>query len=62
VPVPYLGDVLDFEHALIRAALYGTGTTVRFHRDPAAVLGALYDGQLPESPATGTYVVEVEPT
>jgi uncharacterized protein len=59
--VPHLAEVLGFEHAAIRAALYGTRSAVRFHHDPGAVLGALHEGTLPESPPSGDYVVGVQP-
>jgi hypothetical protein len=59
--VPYLAEVLGFEHAAIRAALYGTRATIRFHHDPGAVLGALHDGMLSESPTSGEYLGGVQP-
>lgn len=45
--VPYLDEVLAFEHALLQATLYGRSTRVKFSGDPTAVLGALECGELP---------------
>jgi uncharacterized protein (UPF0276 family) len=46
--VPYLDEVLAFEHALLQATLHGRTCTVKWSGDPTAVLGALESGQLPQ--------------
>jgi len=45
--VPYLDEVLGFEHALIRGALYSQSSTVHFRHDPASLFEGLARGQLP---------------
>jgi uncharacterized protein (UPF0276 family) len=45
--VPHLASVLDFEHALLRAALYGETHVVDWTADPNEVLGALEGNVLP---------------
>ncbi len=45
--IPYLGDVLGFEHALVRATIFGTSSDVHFSADPLEILGALDLGRLP---------------
>jgi uncharacterized protein (UPF0276 family) len=47
VPIPFLDEVLSFEHALIRAVLYGEGSTVNFEHDLAALFESLDHGQVP---------------
>ena len=47
--VPYLEEVLTFEHALIAATLFGTGSDVRFTADPTQILEALDHGSLPNN-------------
>jgi len=37
--VPFLADVLNFEHALIRACLYGASSRVEWSVDPAELFG-----------------------
>jgi len=48
--VPYLEEVLTFEHALITATLFGTSSDVRFTADPTQILEALDHGSLPNNP------------
>jgi uncharacterized protein len=45
--VPHLRSVLEFERALLRAALYGRPETVAWDADPNRVLGALDANVLP---------------
>lgn len=47
LPVPYLSEVLAFEHALIRAALYGESSTVTFAHEPTTLFESLELGRLP---------------
>ena len=46
--IPYLGDVLGFEHALVRATIFGIDSDVHFSADPLEILGALDRGRLPD--------------
>jgi hypothetical protein len=46
--VPHLREVIAFEHALIRAHLYGDKTVVDWTADPTEILGALDQGRLPD--------------
>ena len=46
---PYLRDVLHFEHALLRAALYGERTTVQWDIDPTELFDALEQGRVPDT-------------
>jgi uncharacterized protein (UPF0276 family) len=46
--VPYLEEVLGFEHALVRATLFGESSTVHFIHEPTALLESLEQGQVPE--------------
>jgi uncharacterized protein (UPF0276 family) len=47
LPIPYLDEVLAFEHALVRAALYGESSTVTFAHEPTALFESLEQGRLP---------------
>jgi hypothetical protein len=47
VMVPYLEEVLAFEHALVRATLYGESSTVRFTHEPTSLFESLGQGRLP---------------
>ena len=51
LPIPYLEEVLSFEHALVRATLFGESSTVHFIHEPTALLESLERGQLPDEPA-----------
>jgi len=48
LPIPYLDEVLAFEHALVRATLYGESCTVRFAHEPTALFESLEQGRLPD--------------
>ena len=45
--VSYLAEVLEFEHALVRASLFGTSSRVTWSVDPTVLLAALEAGRLP---------------
>lgn len=60
-PVPYLPDVLGFEHALVRAALYGERATVRWGIDPVELFEALDEGRVPVGLATRESAMEIVP-
>jgi uncharacterized protein (UPF0276 family) len=45
--VPYLNEVLSFEHALIRATLHGASSEVVWSVDPTILLETLDSGKLP---------------
>jgi len=56
--VPYLEEVLGFEHALIRAVLHGECSTVTFKHEPSALFDALeHCDILREPPARPTTLV-----
>ncbi len=57
--VPYLEEVLNFEHALVRAALYDQATRVHFLHEPTALFESLDQGRLPDDPVRwdGTMLV-----
>ena len=42
--LPLLGEVLDFEHAMLRASLHGQASTLRWTVDPVALFEALERG------------------
>jgi len=60
-PAPYLDEVLSFEHALVRAALYGEPATVRWAIDPAELFASLERGVLPTSVAEQSFAMEIRP-
>jgi uncharacterized protein (UPF0276 family) len=45
--VAYLAEILSFEHALVRATLYGQDSKVIWSTDPVALLCALDEGRRP---------------
>jgi uncharacterized protein (UPF0276 family) len=50
--IPYLAEVLAFEHALVRATIFAISTEVAWSHDPTAILEALEKGHAPpELPA-----------
>jgi uncharacterized protein (UPF0276 family) len=57
--VPFLVEVLEFEHALVRASLYGECAHVRFEHDPASVFESLAQGRMPDNPARVDAVISV---
>lgn len=51
--VPHLSEVVQFEHALVRATIFGADSDVQWTADPTAILEALALGRLPtELPTT----------
>jgi uncharacterized protein (UPF0276 family) len=46
--IPHLAELLAFEHAVLRAALYGEATDVEWTADPAAIFAALGARRLPD--------------
>lgn len=59
--IPYLREVLAFEHALIRAVLYEEGGTVVFDHDPTALLDSLGQGRIPRGLGSRTIELVVLP-
>ena len=45
--IPFLSEVLAFEHALVRASLFGFPAEVRWSTDPGVLFEALDAGRLP---------------
>lgn len=45
--VPFLDEVLSFEHALARASVYGSATDLHWSADPVRIFDALDAGRLP---------------
>jgi uncharacterized protein (UPF0276 family) len=61
LPIPYLSEVIAFEHALIRAVLYGEGSTVVFEHEPTALLESLEQGRIPRDLGRQTVPLVVRP-
>ena len=59
--VPYLPEVVGFEHAALRVLTDEESRVVPFRYEPKALLGALAQGRLPDAPPEGSYEVEVTP-
>ena len=55
--IPYLDEVLAYEHAILRASLYGEYSTVTFKHDPSVLLGGLQDGILDTPIPEGDYAI-----
>jgi uncharacterized protein (UPF0276 family) len=49
--VPYFSEILAFEHALIRAAVFGLSSEILWSVDPTEIFDALDAGHMPENPA-----------
>jgi hypothetical protein len=47
IPIPYLEEILGFEHSLLRAALYDEESTVRFVHEPTGLFESLDRGLMP---------------
>jgi uncharacterized protein len=60
-PVPFLAEVLNFEHALIRAALYGAKSRIEWDIDPSDLFGALEAGRIPSLKRTTRFAMEIVP-
>lgn len=53
--IDHFQEVLDFEHALIRASIYGTSSDLTWSADPLAIFAALDLGVLP-SPLNAAHI------
>jgi uncharacterized protein (UPF0276 family) len=60
-PVPFLTEVLTFEHAVIRAALYGATSRIEWDIDPAELFGALEAGRIPSEVRRVRFRMDVAP-
>ena len=60
-PTPYLSVVLSFEHALVRASLYGEPATIRWSIDPTELFESLDQGVLPASMSGQAFDMEIRP-
>lgn len=60
LPVPYLNEVLAFEHALVRASLYDESATVEFAHEPTALFECLDQGRLPDIAAHAGVSITVQ--
>lgn len=58
---PYLRDVLHFEHALVRAALYRERTTVQWDIDPTELFDTLEQGRVPAAVTAQKVTMEIVP-
>lgn len=61
IEVPYLDEVLGFEHALIRAALYDEEGTVQFAHDPTALFESLDRGVVPADAVLQGSAIRIRP-
>jgi uncharacterized protein (UPF0276 family) len=61
-PAPYLRDVLGFEHALVRAALYGERATVQWDIDPTELFDTLEQGCVPAAVTPQKFAMEIVPS
>jgi len=59
--IPFLTEVLEFEHALIRAALYGAKSRIEWDIDPSDLFGALEKGRIPSPKRTNRFAMEIVP-
>lgn len=60
-PVPLLAEVLNFEHALIRAALYGAKSRIEWNIDPAELFGVLETGRIPSAIRPSRFAMDIVP-
>ena len=58
---PYLPEVLAFEHALVRASLYGEPATVHWSVDPTELFESLDRGIVPTSITKQDLTMEIRP-
>jgi uncharacterized protein len=55
--IPHLAELLAFEHAVLRATLYGEATNIYWTADPASIFASLDAHHLPEGlPPTASSV------
>lgn len=57
--VPFLADVLTFEHAMIRATLYGASSRIDWHHDPVMLFESLERGEFPNGIPAADFSMEV---
>lgn len=57
--VPYLIEVIRFEHALIRASLYGTPSNIDWQIDPVELFEALDAGRAPAPTRQAPFVMTI---
>jgi len=60
-PAPYLREVLGFEHALVRAALYGERTRLQWDVDPTELFETLEQGRVPAAVGGRKLTMEIVP-
>lgn len=60
--VPYIADVLAFEHALIRATLYGAGSRIDWSCDPAELFEVLESGRMPQDIPRMQFSMDIQAT
>ena len=58
--VPWLDEILAFEHALVRATLYGESSDVAWSSDPSALLESLDAGGLPRDRLANRVTMRVQ--
>jgi len=61
-PALYLRDVLRFEHALVRAVLYGERATVQWDIDPTELFDSLEQGRVPVAVTPRKFAMEIAPS
>ena len=59
--VPFLAEVLNFEHALIRAALYGEPARIEWDVDPTQLFDALEAGRIPSPATINPFTIDIVP-
>jgi hypothetical protein len=59
--IPYLAEILAFEHALARASLYGEAAVVRWSVDPAELFASLDRGVVPKTLAEHVFEMQISP-
>jgi uncharacterized protein len=57
--IPFLGEIVAFERAILATLLDGRSRVARFGYDPMPVLRALDAGRLPEPPTPGLFEIEL---
>ena len=60
-PTPYLREVLGFEHALVRAALYGERSRLKWDVDPTELFETLEQGRVPAKVRSQELTMEIVP-
>ena len=58
-PIPYLDQVLSFEHALVTATIYGVTSDIVWSADPVLVLESLDAGRLPAMLVRATHTMRI---